>query len=194
MAKILLLDLDGIVIRPRHKYFSEKYAEEHGVSLEAITPFFKGEYKDAARGKISIRSVLPTYLSKWGWEGDIDSFLAYWFEGERTIDVNVLEYVKGVREKGTKVYLVSDNEEERANYVMRKLGLDKEFDGAFFSYQLGCVKSEPEFFQKIADKLKINSGDVDYWDDDPKNTDVAKKAGFNAHVYTSFEEFSNNLI
>ena len=149
MSKIILLDLDGIVIRPRHKYFSERYSEDHGVPLIDIIPFFKGEYKKAARGETTIKEVLPAYLSKWGWKGSVEEFLSYWFKSERTLDENVLEVVRSLREKENKIYLVSDNEAERGKYVMEKIGLKNEFDGAFFSYDLGFTKGEPEFFQKV---------------------------------------------
>lgn len=43
--KMLLFDLDGVVILPRHKYFSEKLSEEQNIPLENIITFFKGEYK-----------------------------------------------------------------------------------------------------------------------------------------------------
>jgi len=43
---------------------------------------------------------------------------------------------------------------------------------------------------EILDKLKVNSDNIEYWDDDPVNIEVAKSAGIkNAKVYTSFEEF-----
>ncbi len=75
MKKVALLDIDGLVVRPRHKYFSEKYSEEHKVLLEEILPFFKGEYKKAAVGKVNIKDVLPPYLKKWGWKEAVDDFL-----------------------------------------------------------------------------------------------------------------------
>jgi len=187
------MDVDGVVVRPRHKYFSEKYSEEYGVPLTEIMPFFKGEYKKAAKGEVNIKDILPAYLSKWGWNGTVDDFLSYWFRGERTVDVNVLDVLRQLRREGKKVYLVSDNEKERANYVMTVVGLKDEFDGAFFSYEYGYTKDDPDFFQKIVDKLKVKPVDVDYWDDDPKNVAVAKSVGISAKVYTSFEVFQKHL-
>ena len=194
MLKIILLDLDGIVIRPRYKYFSEKYSEEYKIPLSELTPFFTNEYKKAARGEISIREVLPEYLKKWRWGKSPDEFLNYWFHEERTIDVNVLDIVKKLREDGVKVYLASDNEKERANYIMNDLELKDVFDGAFFSYQLGHTKSEPEFFQKILKDLKLKGRDVEYWDDDQKNVDVAKSVGIDAKFYDNFEEFKLGVL
>ena len=190
MNKIILLDLDGVVIRPRHKYFSDKFSEEYNIPIEEILPFFRKEYKLAAKGEVSVREVLPDYLNKWRWKVTVEEFLNYWFEGETTLDENLLVEVGKLREQGIKVYLVSDNGRERANFVMEKVGLKNRFDGAFFSCDLGFTKNEQDFFKEILDKLKVNSDNIEYWDDDPVNIEVAKSAGIkNAKVYTSFEEF-----
>lgn len=189
MSKEILLDADGVVIRPRHKYFSEKFSEDYGVPMDDILPFFKGEYKKASVGEVDIREVLPPYLEKWGWKGTVDEFLQYWYEGERDVDERVLEAVRGLRDSGARVYLASDNEVGRARYLMEEVGLQKDFDGGFFSSGLGVTKSSPHFFEKVAESLQVEPSQIDYWDDDPKNVVVAKGVGVNAHTYESFEEF-----
>jgi putative hydrolase of the HAD superfamily len=193
MNKLLLLDLDGLVIRPRHKYFSEKYSEEYGIPLEIILTFFKGEYKRSAIGEVDIKEVLPEYLTKWDWKGTVDEFLKYWFVGEKDVDEKVLEVVRGLRQKGVKVYLVSNNEVRRAKYLMEDVGLVKEFDGSFFSCNLGVTKSDPKFFEKVVKGLHVRPGEVEYWDSDPKNVDVAKSVRIRGRVYESFEEFEESM-
>ena len=91
------------------------------------------------------------------------------------------------------MYFVSDNEKERANYVMNTLGLNDDSDGAFFSYQLGFTKAEPEFFHEVLNQLGADAKDVEYWDDDQKNVDVAKSVGIDARLYVDFEEFKKNF-
>lgn len=193
MSKEILLDLDGVVIKGRHKYFSEKLAEEQNIPLEDIIPFFKGEYKRAVLGEVDIREVLPPYLEKWGWKGSPDEFLEYWFEGEREIDQRVMEVVRQLRQKGSRVHLASDNEINRARYLMDEVGLKDEFDRAFFSSELGHTKSEPVFFERVLEELHAHPQDVSYWDDDPKNVDVANQVGIQSNVYADFEEFKHKV-
>lgn len=193
MSRVMLLDADGVVIRPRHKYFSEKFSEEYGVPIDDIIPFFKDEYKRAAIGEVDIREVLPPYLEKWGWKGTVEDFLQYWYEGERDIDKRVMEVVRDLRQKGAKVYLASDNEAGRARYLMKEVGLQDNFDGGFFSSSLGVTKSQPEFFEKVASELQVKPDQIAYWDDDPKNADVARKVGINAQTYGSFAKFKEEV-
>jgi len=156
-------------------------------------PFFKGDYKKAAIGEVDIRDVLPSYLKKWGWTKSLDDFLNYWYESERDIDERVIEVVKELREKGIKVYLVSDNEAGRGKYLMEKVGLGNEFDGSFISSVLGVTKSNPQFFEKVVNNLQVQPEEIEYWDDDSENVEVANSVGIKGHTYSDFEKFKNNI-
>jgi len=193
MGREILLDTDGLVIRPRHKYFSEKFSEEYEIPLEEILTFFKGEFKKAVVGEVGIKEVLPDYLTKWGWKGTIDEFLQYWYEGEKDVDENILQEVRTLRQNGTRVHMVSDNEAGRTKYLMEQVGLEKEFDQSFFSSDLGITKSDSQFFQEVVAKLKVAPGEIEYWDDDPKNVAVAEGIGIKGHVYTDFETFKGEV-
>jgi putative hydrolase of the HAD superfamily len=188
MKKVLLVDLDGVIIRGRHKYFSDRFSEEYNIPLQDIMPFFKNEYGIAARGQASLREVLPKYLDQWGWKGDIDSFLNYWFEGEKELDDNVVSAIHEVRKAGVKVYIVSDNEQERADYLNKELNFSSIVDGQFYSYQIGFKKSEQEFFKTIVDSIGVKPVDVLYIDDDPANVEIASDCGVESKVFTP--EFS----
>ena len=59
--KAILFDLDGVILKPRDKYFSEKYAEEQNVPIENIIPFFKNEYKKIMLGQADLKEVLSKY-------------------------------------------------------------------------------------------------------------------------------------
>lgn len=187
--KALLLDVDGVLIRSRHKYFSEKYSEEYKIPIKDILPFFKNEYKLAAVGKLDIREVLPKYLDTWGWNKSVDNFLQYWFESEREKDTDLIQLIQNLRSLGVKVYIASNNEARRAKYLMEKVGFDRDLDGAFFSAGLGVVKSDPDFFEKILSELKLPPAEVTYFDSDEENAEVAKNVGVNSFVYTNFSEF-----
>lgn len=193
MAREILIDVDGVVVRPRNRYFSETLAEKQNIPLDEVLPFFKGEYKKAQIGEVDIREILPPYLTKWNWQGSIEDFLTFWFESEKDLDHGILDMVKNLRENGDRVHLASDNEANRAKYLMENVGLQDSFDSAFFSCDLGVTKSDPNFFVKVAEKLGVKTSDLKYWDDDQKNVDIAEKVEVNAHLYTSPENFENEV-
>ena len=191
--KSILLDADGVVIEPRNKYFSDKYSEEYNVPLSYVMQFFKNEYKKAVIGEISIRKTLPRYFEKWGWEKSVDEFLRYWFESEQELNNQLLNVIDEYRQNGIPCYLVSDNEEERARYIMEDLGLKNHFDEAFFSFEMGMKKNNPDFFIEVVKEILDYAEEVIYWDDDPGNVTSAKEVGINAFVYQGYQDFIEKM-
>ncbi len=192
-SRILLLDIDGILIL-RDRYFSEKYAEENNVPLDKITAFFRGPFKEALTGKADLLEILPEYLAEWGWKGTTDEFLKLWFESECNVDNRVLGLIDEIRQNGAKVYLASDNEARRAEYLINKVGLEGHVDGSFFSSSVGVSKSDNAFFERVLAAIHTKAPDVEFWDDDPENVEVAKRIGINGNVYRDFEEFKSKLL
>jgi hypothetical protein len=70
MIKVIILDADGVIMHG--EWFSKRYSEKFGVSLEEIMPFFNNEFIDCELGKADLKEAIKPYLKKWGWKGTID--------------------------------------------------------------------------------------------------------------------------
>ncbi len=196
MKKILLLDADGVAIVPRETYFSDRYSAEFGVSKDLIMPFFKNEFNDCLIGKREVSEVFAeqNMLEKWGWKGTLPELFQYWWAGENTRFEEVLSFVQELRAQGVKCYLTTDQEKNRAEYIMNGMGLSKDLDGAFFSYQLGVRKTDALYWQKLLAELgNPDPADVEFWDDDEENVATAKAAGIDAHFFTNFVDFKKSV-
>lgn len=79
-------------------------------------------------------------------------------------------------------YFVTDQEKYRAQYLQSH-GIDKHFDGSFYSCNLGYTKNEKEFFQKILDQLHLSPQEVMYRDDEEENVSVATELHIDAKLY-----------
>lgn len=124
----------------------------------------------------------------------MEELLAFWFNGERAINKRIIKTVGDLREKGTKCYLVSDQEKYRAEFLLNKLGLGKFFDGHFISCQTGFLKSDLKFFQNVIENFSpIASQEIMFWDDDEKNLEPARKVGIDARFYQNFDEFEKEI-
>jgi putative hydrolase of the HAD superfamily len=193
MIKVVCFDLDGVVLKKRNSFFSDKLSEKLGIGLDKILPFFKNEYKQIVIGKADLKESLEKYFSLWGWTGTVDELVGFWFTSENNIDEEVLEIVKKIKEKSFKTYLASDHSKERAENLLKVVGLEKYFDGDFFSGNVGYTKEEKEFFEKMVENLGVNSEEVLFIDDDMKNVEVAKSAGLNAIYFENVEQLKNSL-
>lgn len=184
IVRAILFDADGVTLK-RKGYFSDHLAEELGIPLEKIMPFFRGEFRDAQTGKTDIRDSLPKYLEEWGWKDGLDAFLLHWFMFDAHLDEEVLKRVLALREQGIPCYLVSDQEAHRAKYLATTLALSALYDQCFFSCDLGYLKNDPAFFREVLRRIDVPAKDARYYDDDPRNIDAAAGLGIDARFYTA---------
>lgn len=189
MIKVLLLDGDGVTIK-QHRYFSDMYAEKNNVPIEKITPFFKDKFSACQKGQADLKKEIEPYLKDWKWDRSADEFLKLWFETETQPDQEVLDFAQTLRSKGITVYLATDQEKYRAEYMNNQLGFSKYFDGTFYSCDVGHRKSEKEYFEYILQDLKASPAEVAYLDDDKENIQIAKQLGIDAKVYTGIGDLS----
>lgn len=194
MIKALLVDGDGIVLKKRDKYFSERLrGDGYNVSENKIKPFFKDIYPDIKIGKKDLKEEVSKYLDDWNWDKSVNELLEYWFSYENQLDQEVINILKQLRGKGIKIYLVSDHSKYRANDLWKNLGLKKYFDGHFFSCNLGVTKEQPDFYKKVLQDLQLQPYDVVFLDDEEENVAVAKKAGLQIQLYQSISQLNRLL-
>ncbi len=190
MIKALLIDGDGATIK-KTKYFSDVYAEEYHIPEEKLRPFFKDKFKLCQRGKADLKQEVTPYLKSWGWKGTVDEFLEYWFHTQTIPNQPVLDVLKDIRARGIRCCLVTDQEKYRANYISNELGFKGNFDELFYSCDLGYSKSQKEFFEIIIKRLNLKPEEIIYWDDE--DIEMAKEVGINASVFTSFQNFQEEV-
>lgn len=192
MIKAIIFDADGVLIH-RPKYFSEILHDEYGVPLEKSLEFFSGEFAECLIGKKDLKKVLPKYLKEWGWKKTLEELLTYWFERESKRDEKIIEYVKELKKKGFKIYIGTNNEKYRTDYLSNVLGLGKIAHKVYGSGVVGFAKPDHRFFKHILDEQKLQKEEVLFWDDDKENVKAARDFGINAEVYTNFIDFEKAL-
>jgi FMN phosphatase YigB (HAD superfamily) len=192
MIKVILMDCDGPVIK-REKYFSQRLLDL-GMKLDVqkIQDFFHNEFLLCETGKADLKQELGGRIGAWGWEKPLDELLDFWFSGEAFADPKMTESVKKIKEKGTECYLTTDQEKYRTEYLREVVGLNQYFDRIYSSCDVGFLKRQAEFWNKIYGDLKeYSKEEILVWDDDNNCIAAAKKFGFNAEHYENFEKFKN---
>lgn len=193
--KALLLDADGVVLQ-KGEYFSEKLSREYNTPIENIIPFFKGPYGECQAGEKDLKQEVIPYLEEWGWQGDVDEFLEYWFE-DIVINPEIERQIMNFRNKGIACYLASNNEHYRARRIEAVLG-DK-LDGYFFSADLKVIKDNPDYFKIILERLNLLASEVGFTDNEEKNITAAREKGINAKLFNEgvvaelFDESINQI-
>lgn len=69
---------------------------------------------------------------------------------------NVVESLEKLRQKGFRLWLLSNAQEVFTAYELRHLGLSKVFDGIYISSCYGCRKPDLRFFRSLLEEQKLD--------------------------------------
>lgn len=188
MIKAIIFDADGVIVH-REKYFSERLRDEYGIPREVSLQFFNGEFAECLVGKKDLKKILPKYFKAWGWKKSLEELLEYWFSREGTRNEELINYINKLRKKGIKIYVGTNNEKHRTDYLGEHMGLNKFTDKIYASGYVGFAKPDYRFFEHIIKDQKLNKEEVLFWDDDEENVDSAREFGIHAETYRNYKEF-----
>lgn len=93
-----------------------------------------------------------------------------------TIDNNVLNLIKKLKEKSYSIYLLSNINEYTYNFV-KKSGLFDIVDGYVLSYQEHQIKPYVSIYNTLFNKYKLNPSECIFIDDNEKNIKTANDLG-----------------
>ena len=74
------------------------------------------------------------------------------------------------------------------------MGFSKLFDEVFGSAELGAVKPDREYYQRVTDRLEARRGEILFWDDSMRNVDAAREFGWQAEHFTTYEAFKSVMV
>lgn len=104
-----------------------------------------------------------------------------------------LEYIKQLKTKGYKIYLLSNITEESYNYINSIISINRDFDGGVYSYQEHLVKPDSKIYQVLINRFKLNKYESIFFDDKIKNVIAASNIGIKSVVFKSIDDIKDNL-
>lgn len=192
MIKAILIDVDGILNNGDR--FSARYAKTYGVDISILTPFFDGPFKQCLVGEADLKEELRKVSRVWKFEGDIDELVYdFWFSGEININQGILKVLKKIRKKGIPLFIATNQEKYRAQFLWENMKFNRYFEKIFASGYLGVSKADPQFFAKVLEEIRYKPEEVMYWDDREKNIHAAKTLGIKGYLFTNIGNFIETL-
>lgn len=189
--KVLLLDFDGVISPGR--YFSEIYSEKFNIDLKIMNPFFDMNKTTVNIGKGDLKELLKDVVDEWKWQGTNEKLLEFWLNSDSDIDERFEKVSKEIKNNGLKIYLATDQEKYRSEFIWEKRGLKNWMDGRFVSCDIGYMKGSKEFFEFAVENLKVNPEEILFFDDSESKVNSAKSVGIDAKIYTTFDDFINQM-
>lgn len=185
--KLFLFDIDGVL--NTSEYFTVKYESDFGVASSEFHSFFKYDFSPCLTGHRELKELLPTYLEQWKWKGTIDEFITYWFQHDIKLDLALLKIIAEIRKKYS-VGIASNQEKNRAEYLFYQHHLSQYFDYFYWSYEIGYLKDNSEFYKPIMNSFQ---GEIYFWDDSIENVKCAVENGIHAFQFQTRAVFHSQL-
>ena len=95
----------------------------------------------------------------------------------------VLDVLRAVRANGTRCYIASNQQAQRASFMSTKLGYASMFDGELYSCHLGAAKPSDLYFELALKTVGSDAASTLFIDDRPENVAGAKRVGLASFVY-----------
>ncbi len=192
MIKAIIFDLNGVFIQS--PYLSDRFQEKFGISAEKFLPVLK-EIMAKARKPNADNSFnyWKPYLKKWGVELTEKQFFDFWFKAEKKAP-EMIELAEKLKDRGVKIFILSNNFIERADYYKKTFPFIEEFfDKVYYSWQTGFVKPDPEAYKKLLADNNLKPKECIYFDDSKENIEVAKKLGIKSFLFEGIDNIKRLL-
>jgi glucose-1-phosphatase len=192
MLEAIIFDLNGVFLES--EYLSDRMERDHGVDSKEFIAALKEVMPQVRKpGAQDSFELWQPYLNKWGVDLDEKEFLNYWFSGEHLVQ-ELLDYTKELREKGTKVFILSNNFRERTTYYREHFSeIFDSVDAAYFSWETGFIKPDEQAYKKILEDNNLNPEHCAYFDDSDTNVRVANSIGIKAFKYEGIQKTKQTI-
>ena len=99
-----------------------------------------------------------------------------------------LEWVKGLKQRGLKLYILSNYSHNLYEQTKEKMEFISLMDGCIWSYAHKTIKPEAEIYEKLLQSYQLDGKSCIYIDDLQENLDGAKAYGIHGILFTNYEE------
>jgi HAD superfamily hydrolase (TIGR01509 family) len=180
--KTVIFDLNGVFLQSEQ--LSQRIEDKYGISKDRFWKVLKGVMDEV---RVPERNSNP-------WQPVLDlvgipkeELFDFWFSGEHLVP-ELLDYSHQLKERGIKVFILSNNFQERTQYYRNQFpqlfnGLDK----TYFSWETGFVKPDKQAWINLLQENNLEPQECVYFDDSEKNIETAQSLGIYAQTYEGLE-------
>lgn len=190
MIKNIIFDIGGILFDDSKENI-EKLLKKDCSDIYKIA--YGKEFKKCLLGQMKV----DDYLEKLRDKKDF-SDISYILKRDNLKETyplikNNFEYIKNLKKRGYKLYLLSNITEDSYFYINNLIDIDSIFECGIYSYKENLIKPDYNIYNLIVDRFKLDKSETIFFDDKEKNVIAANKMGLKSYVFTSIDDVEKNL-
>jgi putative hydrolase of the HAD superfamily len=201
MTRAVFFDVDGVLVHGYHarpeltRRWNENLLDDLGVDPDRFTNEFIFDIfiKKVVVGEMAIIDALERRLPGLGYKGSPMAFLHYWLSHDSVLNTGLLDTVRKLKARNDlKLYIATNQDHTRAQWLWHTLGLGELFEDIFYSARAGIRKPEKGFFDFIEHRIGPQSQPPLFFDDTPKVIDGARAHGWEAVLFNAVEDCTSH--
>ena len=190
MIKNIVLDVGGVIFDDS-KQNIQKLLNKNCDNIYKIA--YGSGFKKCLLGEISVQEHINSLKD----EKDFND-ISYILKKENLIKSyplikNNFEYIKDLRKRGYKLFLLTNITEDSYNYINELFNINEKFDGGIYSYQEHLIKPDYDIYNLLINRFNLNKDETIFFDDKEKNVKAANEVGIKSYVFTSINDIESNL-
>lgn len=189
MVKNIIFDIGGIIFDDDNIVISNMMGED---CTEICRKIYSG-LRNCTLGNLEVKDYIETFKGDKDYEKIKYILSSDNFSKSYPLIKDNYEYIKGLKEKGYNIYLLSNITKETFKYVSSVIDINGIFNGGIFSYQEHLVKPDPKIFELIVNRYSLNKDETIFFDDRKKNVLAASECGIKSYVFNSVDDVENVL-
>lgn len=167
-------------IERRKRLFAEVPLHEMNLGLDRGDPF-----------RTSVYALADQHPD---WSEEIRHWHDSWLDFAHTDIPHSVRLLRRLRAKSVPVFALSNFGIGTFELALSAYPVLAEFDQAFISGQLQCIKPDFEIYQHLERDTGISPAQLLFADDRPENIVTAKARGWQAHLFTTSEGWAARLV
>ena len=193
--KTTIFDLGGVYFTDGTAEAIRIISEKYGVSEEQATQIFKGDVgTEYRKGIITHEEFWAKARALWNIPDVPTEELAHiWLNGYRPIKGTV-EIIQGLKKAGYELLFLSDNVQERVDYLEERHNFLSNFKDGIFSHLVNVRKPNPEIYKLALEKSSNPAENCVYVDDKADLLLPATELGMETIHFTTPEELEKSLV
>lgn len=150
-------------------------------------------WNEVDRGVMTMPEIIERCVAL---DPEIEAEIRLFYKDRKTMVVEfpyAKELVKGLKDAGYSIYLLSNYGEENFSYVKDIFTFMPYVDGKIISYEVKTIKPEPAIYQALLDTYPIRPEESVFLDDHKDNIEEAEKFGFQTILFTGLDQAKEEL-
>lgn len=194
MIKTVIFDLGGVYFTDGTKRAISIISERFNKDKDLVSEVFKGEIGTKYRkSEISHEEFWDLTKQTLGIKAKTEDLAEIWLSGYVPIEGTV-QTVKQLKENGYELLFLSDNVQERIDYLTARYDFLDYFKDGVFSHLVGTRKPDIKMYQYALDKTNSKPEECVYIDDREDLLLPAQKLGMNTIHFKNAEYLNSKLI